>query len=65
MSDEARKLELLEERFAHAQRMMDEMSEELRRQGMEVDRLKLELMRQRERLEALEEPPEATRPPHY
>ena len=59
----------LEEQAAHQARVIEDLSEEVRRQGALVDRLLLELTRQRERMgeiaDAVEGPHEATRPPHY
>ena len=59
----------LEEQAAHQARVIEDLSEELRRQGGLIDRLVLELHRQRERVgelaDSVEGPHEITRPPHY
>lgn len=61
--------ERLEEAVAHQALAIEELSCELRRQGEVIDRLLLELARQRERMgdlaDAVEGPHEVTKPPHY
>ena len=59
----------LEERMAHSERVIEELSEELRRQGAVIDRLLVELRRQRAQIADVEGsiagPHEITKPPHY
>lgn len=59
----------LQELTAHQGRTIEELSEEVRRQGISVDRLEKTLRELAQRFLALEDVatprPEITRPPHY
>ena len=59
----------LEETVAHQALAIEELSEELRRQGDLIDRLRTEMLHAREQMarveDALDGPIEREKPPHY
>ena len=63
------RIDALEEALAHQGRALDEMSDELRRQGDTIERLRRELLDMREGLGRVEDamggPAPAEKPPHY
>ena len=68
MSDIDR-LQALEELCAHQANEIEALSDEVRRQGSEIDIVKQTILRFRDRLTEVEEasagPHEVTKPPHY
>ena len=62
-------MDALEETVAHQGRTIEELSEELRRQGDVIERLRLELLSTREQVMRVEDvidaPPAHEKPPHY
>ena len=62
------RIEALEITVAHQQRVIDDLSTEVRRQGEAIDRLLKAARSLGDRFQALEEmshAPEQTKPPHY
>ena len=62
------RIDALEETVAHQSRTIDELSEELRRQGDLLERLRAELLTTREQVMRVEDalgPIEQQKPPHY
>ena len=63
------RLDTLEEAIAHQSRTIDDLSEEVRRQGGTIERLRAELLSMREGLARVEDtmggPVPVEKPPHY
>ncbi|WP_156386779.1 SlyX family protein [Aureimonas sp. Leaf454] len=51
--------------LAHQGRVIEDLSDEIRRQGLAIDRLQAAVRGMEERVETMEPRPEVTRPPHY
>ena len=64
MSQESRLTEL-EVLIAHQARVIEELSDEIRRQGTAIDRLQAAFRSIDDRVQTMEPRPEITRPPHY
>jgi SlyX protein len=64
MSEPSRITEL-EVQIAHQARVIEELSDEIRRQGVAIDRLQAAVRGMEDRVETMEPRPEITRPPHY
>lgn len=69
MSEAQARIVELQTQIAHQERVIEELSQEVRRQGETVDQLEKTLRELAQRFLALEEVatprPEITRPPHY
>ena len=63
------RIDALEEMVAHQERTITELSDELRRQGETIERLRAEMLATREQVmrveDAVEGPPVHEKPPHY